>query len=144
MEKNHGRSPAHPILATAPLAALLEEIHMSRPLSTESLFRAIADPTRRRILDLLLRRDLPAAEIARQFDARWPTVSAHLRVLLAVGLVTQRRRGRNRIYRLNSPCCALPWNGWSCIEWPRRSDDLGDPCFCGMLIPPAPVPPLAS
>jgi DNA-binding transcriptional ArsR family regulator len=60
---------------------------------------AIADPIRRRVLELVRDRELPAGELARQFDVSRPAVSRHLRVLREAGLVHERREGRLRLYR---------------------------------------------
>ena len=65
-------------------------------------YRALADPTRREILRLLREGDLPAGELASQFEMSWPSVSRHLRVLLEAGLVTSRRRGGNIVYSLQT------------------------------------------
>jgi DNA-binding transcriptional ArsR family regulator len=61
-------------------------------------YRALADPTRRQILKLLKERDLPAGSIADQFEMSWPSVSRHLGVLAAAGLVTATRRGQRLVY----------------------------------------------
>lgn len=66
----------------------------------EEQYQALADPSRRRILELLGRDDLPAGEIADQFDMTWPSVSRHLGILKAAGLVTARREGTNIVYSL--------------------------------------------
>lgn len=60
---------------------------------------AIADPIRRRVLELVRDREVPAGEIAAQFDVSRPAVSRHLRVLRQAGLVRERRDGRLRLYR---------------------------------------------
>jgi DNA-binding transcriptional ArsR family regulator len=60
---------------------------------------AIADPIRRRVLELVRDRELPAGELAAQFDVSRPAVSRHLRVLREAGLVQERRDGRLRLYR---------------------------------------------
>jgi DNA-binding transcriptional ArsR family regulator len=60
---------------------------------------AIADPIRRRVLELVRDRELPAGELAAQFDVSRPAVSRHLRVLRDAGLVQERREGRLRLYR---------------------------------------------
>ena len=65
------------------------------------MFQALADPTRRRILELLSTRELPAGAIAQQFEVSWPTVSRHLSVLKAAALVTSRRASRQVLYRVN-------------------------------------------
>ena len=65
-------------------------------------FRALADPTRRRILELLSRRDLTAGEIAEEFPIAFPSVSRHLGVLKDAGLVDAEREGQHIRYRLNT------------------------------------------
>lgn len=66
-----------------------------------SVFHAIADPTRRAILDRLRGGGQAVNEIAGRFDVSRPAISKHLRVLHEAHLVTEEREGRNRIYRLN-------------------------------------------
>jgi ArsR family transcriptional regulator, repressor of sdpIR and other operons len=65
-------------------------------------YRALADPSRREILRLLREGDLPAGELAAQFEISWPSVSRHLRVLEEAGLVRSTRRGGNIIYSLQT------------------------------------------
>jgi DNA-binding transcriptional ArsR family regulator len=60
---------------------------------------AIADPIRRRVLELVRDREVPAGELADEFDVSRPAVSRHLRVLREAGLVRERREGRLRLYR---------------------------------------------
>lgn len=67
----------------------------------ERVFRAVADPTRREILDLLRGGELRAGEIAGAFPVSRPAVSKHLRVLRQAELVERRKAGRRRLYRLN-------------------------------------------
>jgi len=67
-----------------------------------SVYRALADPTRRRILQLLRERDMTAGEIADHFDLAKPTLSGHFNVLRDAGLVTSERRGRTIVYSLNA------------------------------------------
>ena len=62
-------------------------------------FKALADPTRRRILELLETDDLTAGE---HFDISKPTLSHHLATLKAAGLVTDERHGQNIVYSLNT------------------------------------------
>ena len=69
-------------------------------------YRALADPTRREILKLLKAGDLPAGSIADQFDMSWPSVSRHLGVLAAAGLVTSTRRGQQLVYSLTTSVVA--------------------------------------
>ena len=69
---------------------------------TAPLWRALADPTRRRILDLLRQRPLITGEIAAQFPISRIAVMRHLEVLGEAGLVTSRKRGRERWHYLNT------------------------------------------
>jgi DNA-binding transcriptional ArsR family regulator len=73
----------------------------SATYSTEAVFSALADPTRRAVLDLLQRGSLPAGRIARAFPVTRPAISKHLRLLRRARLVHERRQGRYRFYRLN-------------------------------------------
>jgi DNA-binding transcriptional ArsR family regulator/uncharacterized protein YndB with AHSA1/START domain len=69
---------------------------------TAPLWRALADPTRRRILDLLRERPLITGDIAAQFAISRIAVMRHLEVLAEAGLVTNRKRGRERWHYLNA------------------------------------------
>ena len=66
------------------------------------ILAALADPTRRRILELLAERDRTAGEIAEQFPIAFASVSHHLGVLKAAGLVATEREGQFIRYRLNT------------------------------------------
>jgi len=65
----------------------------------EAALNALAEPHRRRILELLRDQELPAGRIADRFDVSRPAISQHIRVLLEAGLLTERREGTRRIYR---------------------------------------------
>jgi DNA-binding transcriptional ArsR family regulator len=67
----------------------------------EATFSALADPTRRAVLDLLRRGSQPAGQIAQAFPISRPAVSKHLRLLRRAHLVRERREGRRRLYELN-------------------------------------------
>jgi len=73
----------------------------SRGRNTEATFQALADPTRRAVLDLLRRGAQPAGQIANAFPVSRPAISKHLRLLRRAHLVREHREGRNRIYQLN-------------------------------------------
>ena len=73
-----------------------------RPKAEAAVFRAIADPTRREILALLRGRRRSVGEIAGKFRTSRPSISKHLRVLRAAGLVVARRDGTARICELNA------------------------------------------
>ena len=63
-------------------------------------FNALADPTRRAVLDLLRAGTRPAGDIARAFPVSRPAISKHLRILRRAHLVEERREGRHRLYQL--------------------------------------------
>jgi DNA-binding transcriptional ArsR family regulator len=67
----------------------------------EAVFRAIADPTRREILNLLRRRRASVGEIAGHFRVSRPAISKHIRLLRRAGLVQSESQGTARICRLN-------------------------------------------
>ena len=66
------------------------------------VFQAIADPIRRRVLELLRHDERPAGDLARSFDVTFGAISQHLKVLRDAGLVSRRKAGRHRIYRLEA------------------------------------------
>ncbi len=63
-------------------------------------FRALADPTRRAILDLLRSGPRTSGEIAEQFGSSWPTISRHLSVLRDAGLINAEKEGQFIRYEL--------------------------------------------
>jgi DNA-binding transcriptional ArsR family regulator len=69
--------------------------------SPDEIFGALADPTRRAMLDMLRLGSQPAGQIARAFPVSRPAISKHLRILRRAHLVGERRNGRHRVYHLN-------------------------------------------
>jgi DNA-binding transcriptional ArsR family regulator len=68
----------------------------------ETTFHALADPTRRAVLDLLRQGSRPAGQIAEAFPISRPAISKHLRLLRKARLVVETRSGRHRVYQLNA------------------------------------------
>jgi len=85
----------------------------------EAVVAAISDPTRRRVLELVRDRELPAGEIAAEFEISRPAVSRHLRVLRQAGLVSERREGRLRLYR-SDPEPLAELRRWLDAYWSGR------------------------
>jgi DNA-binding transcriptional ArsR family regulator len=85
------------------------------------VFRAVSDPTRRAMLDLLKTGERTAGELADPFDMTRPAVSQHLRVLQDAGLIRGRQDGRQRLYRIN----ARPLR--DVCRWAARYRELTDP-----------------
>lgn len=75
--------------------------HRSVTYSPEATFSALADPTRRAVLDLLRKGRQPAGQIAQAFPISRPAISKHLGLLRRAHLVQEHREGRNRFYNLN-------------------------------------------
>src|SRR5271169_2168285 len=75
--------------------------HRTVTYSAESTFSALADPTRRSVLDLLRQGSQPAGRIARAFAVSRPAISKHLRLLRRAHLVQERREGRHRVYQFD-------------------------------------------
>ena len=91
------------------------------PAST-AVFRAVADPTRRAILDMLLGGERTVGEIADRFAVSRPAVSKHLRVLRSARLVRARREGRQRLCAIDvAPLRAIDaWLDAYRREWQGR------------------------
>lgn len=75
---------------------------MARRPTTHDPFNAVAEPKRRRLLEMLGAGELSVNEIVERLGWSQPTVSKHLGVLKQVGLVHERRVGRQRLYRVNA------------------------------------------
>jgi len=68
----------------------------------QSTMRALSDPTRREILNLLKQDSMSAGDISRHFDMSVPAVSKHLSILKEAGLIRDRREGKYIYYELNA------------------------------------------
>ena len=75
---------------------------VARAATTSDVFNAIAEPQRREILVLLRGGERPVTEVARELRMTQPGASKHLRVLREVGLVRDRRAGKQRLYGLDA------------------------------------------
>ncbi|HEU5001634.1 MAG TPA: metalloregulator ArsR/SmtB family transcription factor [Actinomycetota bacterium] len=85
-----------------------------------SVFRALADPTRRQILQDLREGELAAGEIAARFPIKAPSVSRHLSVLKAAGLVRERRDANRILYSLAKDRLALCVGGFLSSVCPEQ------------------------
>lgn len=73
---------------------------MARAATTSDVFNAVAEPRRREVIELLASGERSVGELVSELGTTQPQVSKHLRVLLDVDLVSVRRAGRHRLYRL--------------------------------------------
>jgi DNA-binding transcriptional ArsR family regulator len=92
-----------------------------RPNRKDRMFRAVADPTRRNILERLHERELTVLELCEPFRITQPSLSKHLAVLRRSGLISARRSGRHRYYRLSPE----PLN--QIFAWVEQFRDVRDP-----------------
>lgn len=94
--------------------------------SIEGIFRALSDPTRRRVVERLGRSPASVTELAGRFDMALPSFVEHLRVLEDVGLVRSRKAGRVRTYQLATDRLRLAehWLARQRELWERRLDQL--------------------
>ena len=101
---------------------------MARAATTTDAFNAVAEPQRRRILDLLAEGERPVNDLVEGLGLAQPQVSKHLRVLREVGLVEVREQGRQRFYRLNGqPLKAIhDWVKDYERSWEERFEALDD------------------
>lgn len=100
-------------------------VTQSRP-RTDGAFGAIADPTRRAILDLVRSRELSAGDIARRFPVSRPAIARHVRVLRQAGLLRERRDATQRFYSLD-PAALQAVDQWLApyrLFWAAKLVDL--------------------
>lgn len=95
-------------------------------MSEQLAFRALADPTRRRILRLLADREMTIAEVAENFQITRAAVKKHLTVLNEGELITTRASGRSRVNRLNTQGLrqVVDWVGFFDTFWDDRLSTL--------------------
>lgn len=94
----------------------------------DDVFRALADPTRRRVLERLGRRPASVTELAEPFGMALPSFVQHLKVLETCGLVRSEKKGRVRTYQLERARLGLAedWLAEQHEIWERRLDQLDD------------------
>jgi DNA-binding transcriptional ArsR family regulator len=94
--------------------------------SVEVVFRALADPTRRRVVEHLSRSPATVSELAKPHEMALPSFVQHLRVLEDSGLVTSRKTGRVRTYQLSPKRLSLAetWFAQQRTLWERRLDQF--------------------
>jgi len=92
----------------------------------DNIFKALSDPTRRRVLERLTRSAASVSELAEPFNMALPSFVQHLRVLEESGLVTSTKTGRVRTYKLDAAQLhtAEDWLARQRTLWERRLDQL--------------------
>jgi DNA-binding transcriptional ArsR family regulator len=86
------------------------------------VFQAVSDPSRRKMLELLAGKELPVTDISSHFPMSRTAVSKHLRVLSEAGLVSGRKAGREKLYRLHpEPLAELQqWLAYFDMYWDNK------------------------
>jgi DNA-binding transcriptional ArsR family regulator len=84
---------------------------MHRAQANSDVYRAIADPTRRAILDRLRKGPAPVNRLAADFSQSRPAISRHLRILREARVILEERAGRERVYRIE-PNSLKPVAAW--------------------------------
>jgi DNA-binding transcriptional ArsR family regulator len=101
---------------------------LNQNTSLDLMFQALADPTRRVMVERLSRGPASVSELAKPFDMSLPAVVQHLQVLEASGLVTTKKVGRVRTCTLDPGALTLAekWINDRRAMWERRLDRLGE------------------
>ena len=97
-------------------------------MSDVDIFKVLADPTRRAVLERLATAELTATDLRAGFAISQPAMSQHLAVLRQAGLIEERREGRFAHYRV-APQGLAPLHNWLArykAFWPGRIDSLKD------------------
>jgi len=99
---------------------------LASPAAVDGIFRALADPTRRSVIERLSARQASVSELAALYKMALPSFMEHLRVLENCGLVRSRKEGRVRTYQVASEQLKLAedWLGRQRTLWERRLDRL--------------------
>ncbi len=95
-------------------------------MTLDQVFHALADPTRRLVIERLVSSPASTSELARPFDMALPSFTQHLTVLERAGLVTSTKVGRVRTYRLTPDALEIA-DGWLAQQrrtWEQRLDQL--------------------
>ena len=101
---------------------------MARTPTTFDPFNAVAEPKRRQVLEVIGTQELSVNEIVERLGWNQPMVSKHLGVLKEVGLVSERRAGRQRLYRVNAERLKPIYDWVAPFEryWSERYDRLDE------------------
>ncbi len=93
---------------------------------SKDVFQAIADPTRRQIIDLLAEESLPVNDVAEKFEMSRPAVSKHIKILNECGLVVIRQQGRKRYCRADTRKLqeVMEWTQRYRKFWSQKLDTL--------------------
>lgn len=111
---------------------------LNQESSLDAMFQALADPTRRRMVERLSRGSASVSELAQPFDMSLPAIVQHLKVLEESGLVQTEKVGRVRTCTIDTGALSMveKWINDRRVGWERRLDRLG--AFLDALPPDKP------
>ena len=109
-------------------ANLLLNFMLNQQPNLDLMFQALADPTRRAMVDRLSRGPASVSELAKPFDMSLPAIVQHLQALEASGLVSSQKIGRVRTCQIEPEAMSMAeqWINDRRTTWVRRLDRLGD------------------
>jgi ArsR family transcriptional regulator len=96
--------------------------------SIAEVFKAVGHPSRVRILRALVEGEKCVCDLVIAAGLGWSTVSRHLSVMKAAGVLSGEKRGKQVIYRLELPCVG---RFLACLEHPERYPEMHAGCACG-------------
>jgi DNA-binding transcriptional ArsR family regulator len=97
-----------------------------------TVFKAFADPTRRRVLEILREGPKTAGELAAKFDVSKPTMSAHFAVLREAGLIASEKNGKSVVYHLEMSVLEDALLGFArAFGWRLETNEQADPSGSG-------------
>lgn len=107
---------------------MVRQMPKRSPTDLDQVFHALADPTRRAVVERLGRGPASTSDLARPFAMALPSFTQHMAVLERSGLVSSQKRGRIRTYRLTGThlTTAETWLGAQRSLWERRLDQLDE------------------
>ena len=111
-----------------PSVRILKQVPNQLPSPLDQVFHALADPTRRGMVERLVRGPASVSELSRPLEMSLPAVMQHLQVLEACGLVRSEKAGRVRTCRIEPDAlrAAEAWVTGQRTAWETRLDRLGD------------------
>lgn len=117
---------------------MILNLMLNQEPSLDAMFQALADPTRRRIVERLSRGSASVSELAQPFDMSLPAIVQHLKVLEESGLVKTEKVGRVRTCTIDTGALSMveKWINDRRVGWEKRLDRLG--AFIDALPPDKP------
>jgi ArsR family transcriptional regulator len=95
--------------------------------SVAEVFKAVGHPARVRMLRVLVEGEKCVCDLVEAAGLGWSTVSRHLSIMKAAGVLSDEKRGKQVIYRLELPCVG---RFLACLEYPEKYPEMHETCAC--------------